>query len=199
MRKLVALMVFLAGLGLAQTTDSHTITVNIPSILSLQIDATDFLFDFSSNATGTVTVNGTPYTKASSTAYDTFIDNATGSETFAPSSVAGAGGNDFATAVVRTNRGQWTVNISSIGGTLPAPLDNTRVKVFAEKVSGKGASWTNVLTTLGAPMTLFNAGSGGQGRSVYRIYYLLEMNISDDIPSGGYNYQITINYTLTSP
>lgn len=204
MRKLVALMALLAGLALAQTTDSHTVTVNIPSVLSLQIDATDFLFDFSdASLTGseTVTVNGTPYTKASLAAYDAFIDTATGTQTFAPTSVAGTGGNDYATATVRTNRAQWTVNISSIGGSLAGPLSNSRVSVFAEKVSGKGASWTSVPTpiTAASPLTLFNAGSGGQGKSVYKIYYLLQMDINDDIPLAGYSSQITINYTLTSP
>ncbi|MEM1679557.1 MAG: hypothetical protein QXD20_10065 [Ignisphaera sp.] len=204
MRKLVSLMALLAGLALAQTTDSHTVTVNIPSVLSLQIDATDFLFDFGdANLTGNeaVTVSGISYTKASLAAYDAFIDTATGTQIFAPTSVAGTGGNDYATATVRTNQAQWTVNISSIGGNLGSPLSNGRVLVFVEKVGGKGASWTNVPTpiTAASPLTLFNAGSGGQGRSVYRIYYLLLMDINDDIPPGGYNAQITINYTLTSP
>ncbi|WP_038057159.1 hypothetical protein [Thermus amyloliquefaciens] len=204
MRKLVALMALLAGLALAQTTDNHTVTVNIPSILSLQIDATDFLFDFGDqnlNGTETVTVNGTPYTKASLAAYDNFIDNATGTQLFAPTSVTGTGGNDWATATVRSNRAQWTVAITSIGGTLAAPLNNGRVKVFAEKVSGKGASWTSVPTPVNAssPLTLFNAGSGGQGKSTYKLYYLLEMDINDDISMAGYSGQITLNYTLTSP
>lgn len=204
MRKLAALMALLAGLALAQTTDNHTVTVTIPSILSLQIDATDFVFDFSDTSlTGneTVPVNATPYTKASLAAYNTFIDNAAGTQAFAPTSVAGVGTNDYATATVRTNRAQWTVNIASIGGSLAGPLSNSRVSVFAEKASGKGASSTSVPTSITAasPLTLFSAGSGGQGKSVYNIYYLLTMDINDDIPLGGYNGQITINYTLTSP
>mgnify|MGYP001773918772 CR=1 FL=1 len=52
--RLLALIALVAGLALAQTTDSHTVSVNIPSVLSLQIDATDFLFDFSdATLTGT--------------------------------------------------------------------------------------------------------------------------------------------------
>lgn len=120
-----------------------------------------------------MTVNGTPYTKASLAAYDAFIDTATGTQVFAPTKLAGAP-NDYATATVRTNRTTWTVNISSIGGTLASPLDNGRVSVFAEKASGKGASWTSVPTpiTAGSPLTLFSANSGGQGKSVYKREYL---------------------------
>ncbi|WP_448377621.1 hypothetical protein [Fervidobacterium sp.] len=202
-RKLVALMVLLAGLSLAQSTNTHNVTVNIPSILQLTLDATDYLFDFTDTTltgTETVTVNGTPYTKASRAAYDTFIDTATGTQTFAPTSVAGTGGADYGTVTVRTNRAQWTVKIDSIGGTLT--LGNDRVKVFAERVgSSKGASWTTTPTpiTAASPLTLFNAGSGGQGKSIYKLYYLLEMNISDDIPLSGINQSITINLLLTSP
>lgn len=201
MRKSVALMALLAGLALAQTTDNHTVTVNIPSILSLQIDATDVLFDFgdtSLSGTETVSVGGTPYTKASLAAYNTFIDVGTGTQTFAPTSLTGAT-NDWLTATVRTNRAQWTVSISSITGMLPAPLSNSRLQVFAEKVSGKGSSWTAVPTTLSAPLTLFSAGGNGQGKSVYKLYYLLQLDINDDIPTSGYSGSITVSYTLTSP
>ena len=89
MRKLVVLMalMLMAGLALAQTTDDHTVTVQIPSILSLQLDATDYLFDFTDTSLSgmeTVTVGGNSYTKASKAAYDTFIDTATGTQDFAP-------------------------------------------------------------------------------------------------------------------
>jgi len=211
-RKLVALMALLAGLALAQTTDpwedNHTVTVKIPSILQLTLDATDYLFDFTDTTlTGseTVTVNSTAYTKASLAAYTTFIDTATGPETFAPTSVAGTGGVDYGTITVRTNRAQWTVKIDSISGSLSFDGTNNhtnRVKVFAERVgSSKGASWTTTPTpiTASSPLTLFNAGSGGQGKSIYKLYYLLEMNISDDIPLSGINQSITINLLLTSP
>ncbi|WP_243031008.1 hypothetical protein [Thermus altitudinis] len=200
MRKLAALMALLAGLALAQTTDSHTITVSVPSVLSLTLDATDYLFDFADTTlTGSETVNvgGTPYTKASLAAYNTFIDTASGTQDFAPTSVAGTSGNDYGTMTIRTNRAQWSVS-PSVSGTLS--LGNGRVKVFAEKVSGKGGSWTTVPTPITAVSTLIGAGSGGQGKSVYRLYYLLTMDINDDIPLGGITgAQITITYTLTSP
>jgi len=199
-RKLVALMALLASLSLAQTTDSHTVTVNIPSVLQLTLDATDYLFNFgdtSLTGTETVTVGGTPYTKASQAAYYAFLDTASGAQDFAPTSLTGTGGADHGTVTVRTNRAQWTVRINSISGTLT--LGNGRVKVFAEKVSGKGDSWTTTPTPITAPLTLFNAGSGGQGRSVYRLYYLFEMNVNDDIPLAGINEQITVNLLLTSP
>jgi len=201
-RKLVALMALLASLSLAQT-DSHTVTVNIPSVLQLTLDATDYLFNFDdASASGTVTIGGTPYTKASQAAYYAFLDTATGTQDFAPTSVTDAGGNDlgnYGTVTVLTNRAQWTVKISSVSGSLT--LGNGRVKVFAEKVSGKGASWTTTPTpiTAASPLTLFNAGSGGQGRSVYKLYYLFTMDITDDIPLAGINQQITVNLLLTSP
>lgn len=205
MRKLVALMalMLMAGLALAQTTASHTVTVTIPSILSLQLNATDFVFDFNNpslTGTETVTVGSTSYTKASKAAYDTFIDTAAGTQDFAPTSVEGTGGADYGTMTIRSNRAQWTVSVNSISGTLGAPLSNSRVKVFAEKVSGKGGSWTPVPTPITSVSTLISAGSGGQGKSVYKLYYLLTMDINDEIPLAGYNnQQITITYTLTSP
>jgi len=202
-RKLVALMALLASLSLAQSTDDHRITVKIPSILQLTLDATDYFFNFtdtSLDGSETVTVNSTAYTKASLAAYDTFIDTATGTQDFAPTSVAGTGGADYGTITVRTNRAQWTVKIDSISGTLT--LGNNRVKVFAERVgSSKGASWTSTPTpiTASSPLTLFNAGSGGQGKSVYKLYYLFTMDINDDIPLSGIDEYITINLVLTSP
>jgi hypothetical protein len=199
-RKLAILTALLASLSLAQTADDHTVTVRIPSVLQLTLDATDYLFDFGdASASGTVTIGGTPYTKASWAAYENFLNTATGTQDFAPTSLTGTGGNDYGTVTVLTNRAQWTVKIDSITGTLT--LGNDRVKVFAEKVSGKGASWTTTPTpiTAASPLTLFNAGSGGQGRSVYRLYYLFTMDINDDIPLSGINQQITVNLLLTSP
>jgi len=203
-RKLVTLMALLAGLALAQTTDptsdDHKVTVKIPSVLQLDLNATDYLFNFSDaslDGTETVDVDGTPYTKASWAAYENFLNTASGTLDFAPTSLTGTGGADYGTVTVLTNRAQWTVKIDSIDGTLT--LGNGRVKVFAEYVSGKGASWTTVPTTIGAPLTLFNAGSGGQGKSVYKLYYLFTMDINDDIPLSGINEYITINLLLTSP
>ncbi|MDM7324216.1 MAG: hypothetical protein P3W93_004340 [Thermus sp.] len=201
MRKLVALMTLLAGLALAQAQNqaSHTVTVQIPSILTLQLDASDYLFNFGEGnlqGTETVSVAGTPYTKASKAAYDNFIDAALGTQDFAPTSVAGAGGNDYGTMTIRSNRAAWTVT-PSVSGTLT--LGNGRVKVFAEKVSGKGGSWTTVPTPITAVSTLISAPSGGQGKSVYKLYYLFTMDINDDIPLSSINEQISITYTLTSP
>jgi hypothetical protein len=201
-RKLVTLMALLASLSLAQTTDSHTVTVNIPSVLQLDLNATDYLFNFddtSLTGTETVTVGGTPYTKASQAAYYAFLDTATSTQDFAPTSLTGTGGADYGTVTIRTNRAQWTVKIDSISGSLT--LGNGRVKVFAEKVSGKGASWTTTPTpiTAASPLTLFSAGSNGQGRSVYKLYYLFTMDITDDIPLPGINQSITVNLLLTSP
>jgi hypothetical protein len=201
-RKLVALMTLLASLSLAQTTDSHTVTVNIPSVLQLTLDAEDYLFDFadaSLSGTETVNVGGTPYTKASWAAYESFLNAASGAQDFVPTALTGTGGADYGTVTVLTNRAQWTVKIDSISGSLT--LGNSRVKVFAEKVSGKGASWTTTPTpiTAASPLTLFNAGSGGQGRSVYKLYYLFTMDINDDIPLSGINQSITVNLLLTSP
>jgi hypothetical protein len=210
-RKLVTLMALLASLSLAQTptdADSHTVTVRIPSFLQLTLDATDYLFDFtdtSLDGTETVTVGDTDYTKASQAAYLTFLNTASGIQDFAPTSLTGTGGADYGTVTVFTNRAQWTVKINSISGSLSFSgslgSNNDRVKVFAEKVSGKGASWTTVPTpiTAASPLILFNAGSGGQGRSVYKLYYLLTMNINDNIPLSGVSQQITVNLLLTSP
>jgi hypothetical protein len=198
-RKLIALMALLASLSLAQTA-SHTVTVNVPSVLQLTLDATDYLFNFADTSltgTETVTVGGTPYTKASQAAYYAFLDTASGTQDFAPTALTGTGGNDYGTVTVRTNRAQWTVKIDSISGSLT--LGNGRVKVFAEKVSGKGSSQTGTPTSIAANLELAKATSGGQGRSVYKLYYLFTMDINDDIPLAGINQQITVNLLLTSP
>ncbi len=200
--RLLALMALLGTGALAQTTDSHTVTVAIPSVLTLDLNATDYLFDFTNTSlTGseTVTVASTPYTKASRAAYDLFLDTATGTQTFAPTNVAGAGGNDYGTLTVRSNRAQWTVAIQSVSGTLSSPLDNSRVLVYTEKVSGKGSSGTTTPTPLNTASTLASASAGGQGKSVYKLYYLLTLDINDDIPLGGYSGTITVNLQLTSP
>jgi len=174
-RKLVALTALLASLSLAQTptnTDSHTVTVNIPSVLQLTLDAEDYLFDFddpSLDGTETVTVGGNRYTKASRAAYENFLNTATSTRHFAPTSVTDEDGNDLGghgTVTVLTNHARWTVKIDSISGTLT--LGNGRVRVSAERVSGQGASWTTTPTPITSSLTLFNAGSGGQGRSVYK-------------------------------
>ncbi|KGQ23067.2 hypothetical protein [Thermus filiformis] len=198
LRKGLGLLVVLglASLGLAQTTDNHNVTVTIPSILTLSLDATDFIFDFSdTTATGTVTVGGTPYDRAGLASYDNFLDNASSAQDFAPTSVAGTGGNDYGTLIVRSNRATWYVKLS-VSGPLPAPLDNGRVKVYAEKVLGKGGSWTSVPTPVTGVTTLISSSTGGQGKSVYKVYYLLTLDPGDDI-TGTYSHQITVNYTLT--
>ena len=201
-RKLAILTALMASLSLAQTTDQHTVTVNIPSVLQLNLDATDYLFNFANTSldgTETVTVGSSSYTKASQAAYLTFLNTTTSTQDFAPTALTGTGGADYGTVTVLTNRAQWTVKIDSIDDG-PLTLGNNRVKVFAQKVSGKGGSWTTTPTPITAPRTLFNASSGGQGRSVYRLYYLFTMDISDDIPDGGIdNEYITINLLLTSP
>jgi hypothetical protein len=148
-------------------------------------------------------VNSVNYPRASLTAYEAFLAGSTTTPLFAPSTVNGGTGNEYGTLEIVTNQRAWTVKIQSIGtSTFPAlTLGNDRVKVFAEKVSGKGASWTATPTSITAasPLTLFNAGSGGQGRSVYKLYYLFTMDINDDIPLSGINEYITVNLLLTSP
>jgi hypothetical protein len=197
-RKLVALMALLASLSLAQTA-SPKVTVNIPSVLQLTLDATDYKFDFNaSSASGTVTIGSNSYTKASQAAYLTFLNTTSGTQDFAPTSIENAANPDYGTVTVLTNRAQWTVKIDSIDDG-PLTLGNGRVKVFAEKVSGKGTSSTTTPTSITAPLTLFNASSNGQGRSVYKLYYLFTMDINDDIPLSGINEYITVNLLLTSP
>jgi hypothetical protein len=201
-RKLVALMALLAGLALAQTTDptrdSHTVTVNIPQFLKLTLDATDYVFNFGSNASGTVSVNSANYPRASSTAYEAFLAGSATTQDFAPSTVAGGTGNEYGTLEIVTNQSAWTVKIESIG-TPALTLGNDRVKVFAEKVSGKGSSQTSAPTSIAANLALAKATSSGQGKSTYKLYYLFEMNVNDDIPTAGLNESIQITLVLTAP
>ncbi|MER3557629.1 MAG: hypothetical protein C4302_07265 [Thermus sp.] len=209
MRKGITLVLALFGLALAQTPPrSHTVTVNVPSVLSVSLDAADldFLFDFSSNATDRVTVGGTPYSRAGQSAYNAFLDANTSSQVFAPSRVSlgnlGGGTGDFATLTVRSNRAKWTVSVSA-SGSLEPPLDNTRLQVYAEKISGAGSSLTTnptPLPTTGS-LNIIQATASGQGKSSFKVYNLLELRLSDDIPLSvsGYSSQITLTYTIGSP
>ena len=200
MRKGITLVLALFGLALVQAA-SHTVTVNVPSVLSVSLDATDFLFDFGSSATGNVTVGGTPYSRAGQSAYNAFLDANTSSQVFAPSSVSlGGGTGDFATLTVRSNRAKWTVSVSASGSLAP-PLDNTRLQVYAEKISGAGSSLTTnptPLPTTGS-LNIIQATASGQGKSLFKVYNLLELRLSDDIPLEGYSSQITLTYTIASP
>jgi hypothetical protein len=75
-RKLVALMALLASLSLAQTppnTDSHTITVKVPPVLRLSLDATEYLFDFTVGTS--VANNSLGFPKATKAAYEAFLDD----------------------------------------------------------------------------------------------------------------------------
>ena len=202
MRKGITLVLALFGLALAQTPPrSHTVTVNVPSVLSVSLDAQDFLFDFGSNATGSVTVRDTSYSRAGQSAYNAFLDANTSSQVFAPSRVSNLGGGtgDFATLTVRSNRAKWTVSVSASGSLAP-PLDNTRLQVYAEKISGAGSSLTTnptPLPTTGS-LNIIQATASGQGKSLFKVYNLLELRLSDDIPDG-YSKQITLTYTIGSP
>ena len=190
----------LAGLSLAQSTDNHDVTVNIPQVLKLTLDATDYVFNFASTASGTVSVNSVNYPRASLTAYETFLAGSATTQDFAPSAVTGGTGDAYGTLEIITNQSAWTVKIQSIGdGDDSLTLGNDRVKVFAEKASGKGTSQTSAPTPIAANLALAQATSAGQGKSVYRLYYLFEMNINDNIPDAGLNESIAITLVLTAP
>jgi len=209
-RKLVALMALLAGLSLAQSTpevtQSHTITVKVVPVLRLHLDATNYLFDFD-DPTTSGSVLGFP--KASREAYGDFLDDESKTtQLFAPTSIGGSS-NDYGTLRINTNQAQWTVKIKGITGNLDAPLANSRVKVHAGYDSGKGSSLTGTpgSKSLGANTAIIQATSNGQGRSVYHLYYFLEMNIDDAFPSApdpddpDYSYAstITVELALTTP
>jgi len=191
----------LAGSALAQ---QHTVSVNIPSVLSVSIDATNVLFDFSASpATSSLTVGGTSYPRAALDNYTAFLDSGAASRVFAATNVSlGAGSADWVTLTVRSNRAQWTVSVApATGSALAAPLSNSRVRVYSEKITGAGASQTATPTALPATggLPLAQATTAGQGKSRYKVYHLLEMNLSDDIPLSGYSSSVTLVYTIASP
>jgi len=202
MRKLIGtlvLSVLFSGLALANgNSASHTVTVRVPSVLALSLDATDFLFDFTASGTGSLTVGGDTYPLATEPNYLTFLDTAT-TQLFAPTSVAGAG-NLYGTLSVKTNQGTWTLKISSITGTLPAPLANNRVHVFLVQTGGP-----TVPTLVGTPtpiaqnLTLAQISTGGAGKRTFNLYYLLQMDAADAFPTTTYNGQITVSYLATAP
>jgi hypothetical protein len=206
-RKLVALMALLASLSLAQTppnTDSHDITVKVPPVLRLSLDATEYLFDFTVGTS--VANNSLGFPKATKAAYEAFLDDASKTEQlFAPTSITFDNtsiSNDYGTLRINTNQAQWVVKINTITGNLATPLSNNRLKVHAVQDAGKGSSLTGGPgdTDLAAGTDIIQATSNGQGRSVYKLYYLLEMNINDAFPSGSdYSSTITVELLLTTP
>jgi len=102
-RKLVVLTALLASLSLAQTTASHDVTVNIPQFLKLTLNATYYVFNFGSNASGTVSVNGQDYPRASLTAYEAFLAGSATTLLFAPSTVTGGTNDAYGTLEIVTN------------------------------------------------------------------------------------------------
>lgn len=199
MRKLISVLAFsalLSGLALAQ---SHTVTVKVPPVLTLSLDASDFLFDFTASGTGSLTVGQNTYPQATNPNYLTFLDTAT-TQLFAPTSVAGAGSNLFGTLSVRTNQAAWTVKVNAITGTLSAPLANNRVNVFLVQTGGPTVSTLVGTPTPIAPnLTLAQITAGGAGKSTFKLYYLLQMNAADAFPTTTYNGQITVSYLATAP
>ncbi len=180
--------------ALGQATDSHTITVQVPQVLRLTVDATDVLFDFGDpNASGTF--DSLPV--AGEANYLAFLEAGGPTQDFAPTAWTGTGGNGFATAAILSNRAQWTLSVA-LSGNLAAPLDNARLKVKAVKLSGKGTAQTTNYTPISGTVTLAQATAGGAGKSVYGIYYALTMDANDEFPSS-YSSQITAQYTLASP
>jgi hypothetical protein len=199
-KRLVALLVLVAGLALAQNTASHTITVTVPPVLRLHLDALDYLFDFTDDAP--VADNSLGFPKATKAAYEAFLDDASKTtQLFAPTSIDGTS-NDYGTLRINTNQAQWVVKIDTIASNLATPLSNNRLKVHAVKDTGKGSSLTGGpgSMALAANTAIVEATSNGQGRSVYKLYYLLEMNINDAFPSGSdYSSTITVELLLTTP
>jgi hypothetical protein len=206
-RKLVALMALLASLSLAQTptnTDSHTITVKVPPVFQLSLDATEYLFDFTVGTS--VANNPLGFPKATKAAYEAFLNDASKTEQlFAPTSITFDNtsiSNDYGTLRINTNQAQWVVKIDTITGGLATPLSNNRLKVHAVWDAGQGSSLTGGPgdKDLAADTAIIQATSDGQGRSVYKLYYLLEMNINDAFPSDSdYSSTITVTLLLTTP
>ncbi len=180
--------------ALGQSTDSHTITVQVPQVLRLTVDATDVLFDFA-NSSASGTFDGLPV--AGEANYLAFLEAGGPTQDFAPTAWTDTDGNGFATAAILSNRAQWTLSVA-LSGNLAAPLDNARLKVKAVKLSGKGTAQTTDYTSMSSTVTLAQATSGGQGKSVYAIYYALTMDINDDFTQG-YSAIVTAQYTLASP
>ena len=204
-RKLVTFMALLASLSLAQTptnTRSHNITVNVPPVLRLSLDATEYLFDFTAgDPDDPVEYNSLNFPKATIAAYGNFLDDASKTtQLFAPTSIAGTS-NDYGTLRINTNQGQWVVKIDEITGNLVTPLSNNRLKVHAVRDAGNGSSLTGGPggTNLAAGIDIIGATGSGQGRSVYKLYYLLEMNINDEFPNTNYSRTITVKLLLTTP
>jgi hypothetical protein len=206
-------MALLASLSLAQTptsTVNHDITVRVPPVVRLSLDATAYLFDFTVGTS--VANNSLDFPKATKAAYEAFLDDESKTKLiFAPTSITFADdsiSNDYGTLRINTNQAQWVAKIHSITGNLEAPLSNNRLKVHAVQVAGKGSSLTSMPGLTGTPggtnlavgTNIIQATSNGQGRSVYKLYYLLEMDINDAFPSDSvYSSTINVVLLLTTP
>lgn len=208
MKRTLALIAVLAGLTLAQTTVSHDVTVKVPNFLRLTLDATDYLFDFTDTlASGSLTFGANTYPVAGQANYQTFLENANGLQDFAPTQVAGSSGplsNRYGTLTVVANRSAWKVQLS-YAGPLTSPLNPDRVKVALEKESDTGSNLSFSSPSTPTPITalgglLINATGGGTGKSVFRLYYLLTMDVNDDFQlTADATSSLQLTLTLTNP
>ena len=156
-------------------------------------------FDFGSTlVSGGVTVNGTTYDRAGLGAYSSWLGSGAQTKRFSPTGTDVRVVCDF---VARTNPSKafaWTVTLRDVTSSLGAPLDNSRVYIYVEKVSGLGQSQVTTLTPISPSMLLASDGDRSQvtqGGGRYAFHFVLEMRAGDKFPPN-YSSSIFPNYLI---
>ena len=169
------------GAAFAQTTASHTVTAKVPVMLSLKIDTTDVLFDF----TGTTTGTSDSLSRAGSASYVSFLEGASASQDFAPSTYTGAA-NDYVNARVVTNQSAWTLSVDSIGAFTGSLAGRLKIKVDGGAYAAAAAGVLKKVTT------------GSQSSTDVALRYALNLQKTDRF-DGGTNQNVTVTYKVTAP
>jgi len=178
---------------------------------TLNCDATEVRFDFaaSSGPVQGVAPDGGTYYRASLPAYLAFLDALPSSRRFLPTQVVGASSGLYVTCTVTTpNRGGGGGTLCGAGttrclrlsvtGTLPAPLDNNRVYVLGQVVSGNATSHFTGFTNLSTVLAYDGGGLFSVARNTtatLRIWLLVEL-LGTDAFTGGYSGTLTFTYRL---
>lgn len=188
-RSLLPLLFSLGSLGGAQSFNNCTAA------------STSISFDFSSAVvSGGVTVNGATYDRAGLNAYLAWLTDGATLKRFVPST--GTSLECDLEPRASANQDQpWTLTLQGVTPSLAAPLDTTRLYIYAERISGRGESRVTSFAPVTANLLLARDTSRypvGEGGGRYRVTFALEMRPQDGY-GATYNATIYPTYRLQSP
>ena len=139
MKRFLSILAMSAVLGVgatafAQAIDTHTVTINVPTLLRLSVDATDVSFDFT-DLVGALNDSTDGLRRANDANYQDFLDSGNPNELFSPTAITGTT-NDYVQAEILSNRRNWTLTVDA-SSDFSAPLTNhLYIKVEKHRSAG---------------------------------------------------------------